>query len=497
MKRLFPLLICFFLFSGFFVYAQDARENGEEAPENGAMEAAADNAENGAETETAEAMETGDADTEAVAQDLAYIEMDIKTSSLMELAAWCREVGLSEGGSREELASRLRTYYRISSSASASGSAAGRVITIESAKTTEYFTLEVVDEEYARLKGDVIISLKDGNATHRIKAWEILYNRTRNVISASGKVEYVKEEGGTEETFKGESITVNLDNWASIFMDGASEKSMGGNSTAYRFSGTVISRNSEEVTVLTGADITNPKNEEAFWSLHASKLWLLPGNDFAILNAVLKVGNVPVLYIPFFFYPADEIVFHPVLGFRTREGTFLQTTTYILGRPKTSAVSENSITKIFGSASGDMEQKREGVFLRNTGEKRVSPNDTRLSVLFDAYVNLGTYLGTEFTLPRKGPFGELNISTGVGLTRNVYPMGNSYTPFPSFDGKSEWNSGMLFSLGTPFRYRFNMTGSFQITYGSLSWALPYYADPYVDRDFMRRSEVLDWLSMLR
>ena len=430
--------------------------------------------------------------------DADYIEMDIKTSSLTELAAWCRELGLAEGGTKDDLSSRLRSYYKLPPGVAAP--AGQRVITIESAKSTEYFSLDVVNEDYARLKGNVIISLKDGNAVHRIKAWEILYNRTRNVLTASGQVEYVKEDGDTVETFKGDSITVNLDNWSSIFMDGVSEKSIAGNSTAYRFAGTVISRNSEDVTVLTGADITNPANEEAHWSLHASKLWLLPGNDWAILNAVLKVGNIPMLYIPFFYYPSDEIVFHPVLGYRSREGTFLQTTTYILGRPKTEAVAENSITKIFGSSSSNMEKKREGVFLRTTGQKTTNPNDVRLSAILDAYVNLGVYAGTELALPKMGNFGETAISAGLGFTRSIYPDvtgANMNNPFPKYDGTSDWNSSRFFSLGIPLRYRFNMTGSYQIKYGSFSLALPFYSDPYTERDFMRRSEVLDWLSMLR
>jgi lipopolysaccharide assembly outer membrane protein LptD (OstA) len=341
-----------------------------------------------------------------------------------------------------------------------------------------------------------MISLKDGSAVHRVKAWEILYNRTRNLLSASGGVEYVKEDGDTVETFKGDSIVVNLDNWSSIFMDGVSERSISGNATAYRFAGTVISRNSEEVTVLTGAEITNATNEEAFWSLSASKLWLLPGSDWAIFNAVLKVGNIPVLYLPFFFYPSDEIVFHPVVGYRSREGTFLQTTTYILGRPKTSETSENSLTKIFGGGS-DMERTREGIFLRSTGRKYRDPNDTRLSVLFDVYANLGVYLGTEMALPRMGSFGATDLSFGIGFTRNVYqvPYGNS--PFANYDGRSEWNSSRFFSLDVPLRYRFKLTGSYSGRYGSLSLEFPHYSDPYVDRDFLDRSEALDWLAMIR
>jgi len=355
----------------------------------------------------------------------------------------------------------------------------------------------VVDEEYARLKGDVIISLKDGATVHRIKAWEILYNRTRNVMTATGNVEYTKEEGTTIETFRGESITVNLDNWSSIFMDGSSQKSAVGKSSTFMFSGTVISRNNEGATVLSGADITNPANEEAYWSLHASKLWLLPGNDWAILNAVLKVGNIPLLYLPVFFYPADEIVFHPVLGYRSREGTFLQTTTYLLGRPKSSGSSENSITGIFGGDSDNGEKVREGVFLRTTEGKTVTPSATQFSVLLDAYVNMGAYMGTELTLPAQGIFGSTALSAGLGLTRDIFVNGANYSPFRDSRGESSWNSSRFFFMDVPLRYRLFLHSSFNVKDGSLFFEIPFYSDPYVNRDFMRRTEVLDWLSMLR
>ena len=423
------------------------------------------------------------------------LELDIKTSSLMELASWARSLGLSEGGTRDDLANRLRSYYNLPSQGG-TVSEERKTIIIESARTTEYFTLEIVDEEYARLRGDVVISLKDGDAVHRISAWEILYNRTRNIMTASGGVVYIKEEGTTVETFKGESITVNLDNWSSIFLDGVSERAISGGATAYRFSGTVISRNSEEVTVLTGAEITNGQNEEALWSLNASKLWLLPGSDWAILNAVLKVGHIPVLWLPFFYYPSDEIVFHPVMGTRAREGVFLQTTTYILGRPITSTTLENSITKIFGSAP-DGEKVQEGLFLRATGKKTVSADTPRLSLLFDAYTNLGYYLGTDFYLPRNGNFGAFNMSLGLGFTRNIYQVDYGSSPFAKYDGTSEWNSSYFFTFKVPFRFRMDMTGSYTIGYGSLSWNIPLYSDPYVNRDFKNRSEVLDWLAMLR
>jgi hypothetical protein len=461
--------------------------------------------------DTAEALDAAEVPDEAEepqgseqSPEQKILELDIKTSTLAELAAWCRSLGLSEGGTKEELANRLRSHFMlpppsIQSEASDSPTEKPKkqtIITIESARSTEYFTLDVVDEEYARLRGNVIISLKDGEVVHRITAGEILYNRTRNLMNASGGVEYRKEDGDTIETFKGESITVNLDNWSSVFLEGVTERSISENQTAYQFAGTLISRSDEEVTIMTDATVSNAKNPEALWSLKAYKLWLLPGSDWAVLSAVLKVGEIPLLYIPFFYFPADEIIFHPVIGTRSREGQFVQTTTYILGRPKINPASESSISKILGN-SADMEKTRQGLFLRSTGRKSRDPNDTRLSVLFDAYANLGLYLGTELILPRKGIFGGMDLSAGMGFTRTIYPLSSGYSPFAQYDGSDEWNHAYVFSKEIPFRYRLNTRGSLSGKYGSFAWSLPFYADPSVNQDFLNRTEEMDWITMLK
>jgi hypothetical protein len=434
------------------------------------------------------------------------IEMDIKTSTLQELAAWCRDLGISEGGGREELAARLRAHYQLDGEGSSEDPGTSRFLIIESARSTEYFTLDTVDEEYARLRGNVIISLKEGGATHRIQAQEILYNRTRNQVTARGAVSYVKEEGDTVETFRGDSITVNLDSWATMLTEGLSERGLAGEETAYRFEGTVISRSEEEVTILEKASVTNASAANSYWSLNATKLWLLPGSDFAMANAVLKVGEIPVFYIPFFYYPADEIIFHPVLGYRSREGNFIQTTTYILGRPKPEDLKESSLTKIMGSGAG-MEKEQHGIFLRSTGKKTVNPSETSLKALIDVYANLGAYFGLEMKSPGIGVLKNFDFSLGLGRTRDVKPSnmtsqtpfvgGSSYTPYPRMDGESDWNSSQLFSWHIPLRYRFRTAGSLSGKAGELSWEIPYYSDPFVDRDFLNRSESMDWFHVIQ
>ncbi|GHV84834.1 hypothetical protein AGMMS50230_04420 [Spirochaetia bacterium] len=444
------------------------------------------------------------------------MERDLATSSLAELADWCRSLGLDGEGSKETLTARLWEYYQLSppaaepdtaadtaaaeppadGTAPAAGTAAESaemIITIESARSTEYFTVESVKEEYVRLRGGVSVTIRNGEVQHRVRSEEILYNRTRKLLTASGGVVYIKEEGDTVETFRGEGITVNLDNWSTAFMRGISDHQMNEGETSYRFSGEVISRSGENSTVLRRAEITNANEPEAFWSINASRLWLLPGSDWAVLNAVIKVGEIPVLYFPAFYYPANEIIFHPVLGYRTREGTFVQTTTYILGRPKLTGSSEqSSITSIMGSGEG-MEKIQEGVFLRSTGRRVRDTTETRLSLMADAYTNLGYFAASELLIPAKGNFGELFFSGGFAFSRDI-AMDGYYTPFyPRYDGTSNWHRSRLFDFEFPFRYRFITSGSVNasgttVSQANLSWSIPFYADPYVDNDFMRRSE---------
>ena len=429
------------------------------------------------------------------------IEMDIDTSTLSELAVWCRRLGLSEGGDVNSLRNSLRNYYRMPLPSGEPGQESKRkIITIESARSTEYFRIEAVDEEYARLNGDVKVRLLDGDAIHEISAWDILFNRTRNIITARGGVEYRKKEGDKTETFRGDSITVNIDNWESIFLGGISEHSLSSDNTTYLFSGTVISRDEEDVTILTKGSISGVDSEESLWSLNASRIWLLPGSDFAILNAVLKVGEIPVLYIPFFYFPADEVVFHPVIGSRKKEGNFIQTTTYLLGRRKSASTTESSLTRILGN-SNDMEKRREGLFLRSTGKPVQNTDGANLSVMLDYYSNLGGFMGMELLTPKAGILNPVEFSAGFGFSRTLEYVNDNWTPFAThnYDGTSDWHKSNFFGWNeAPFRYRFRIKSGISGRLGSFTWDIPYYSDPYMESDFLqKRAEDMDWINMIQ
>jgi lipopolysaccharide assembly outer membrane protein LptD (OstA) len=481
-KRKIFFLFCFLSFFAVTLYAQETPSEAEAAQ---LLE----------EQAASEELSEGDEfEPEPLSPEKQRIEMEIKTSTLPELAAWCRSLGLSEGGTRAELTRRLRDHFELPETEPSSGQ---KTLTIESAQTAEYFRIEVTDEDYARLTGDVRLTLKDNDTIHSISANEVLFNRTRNIITARGRVVYEKISGDTVETFRGENITVNIDNWSSVFLDGNSERTLQDGQTAYLFSGEVISRTSDEVTILNNAQITNAREKETYWSISASKIWLLPGSDFAIFNAWLKVGEIPVLYIPFFYFPVDEVIFHPVIGYRNREGAYVQTTTYILGRPKASSADTSSLSRIIGNTN-DMEKERHGLFLRSTGEKITDPDTISLKAMLDHYVNMGTYAGFDFSLPKTGILNSLDLSLGLGFTRTVTQTGQGYSPYaPNFDGNFDWNYSNFFSISVPFRYRLELNSSISGEYGSLSWRFPYYSDPFVNRDFMNRSESMDWINLFQ
>ncbi|MCL2411935.1 MAG: hypothetical protein FWC97_09875, partial [Treponema sp.] len=428
--------------------------------------------------------------------EINQIETELRTSTLGELAAWSRRLGLSESGTRGELSARIRNHFNMPEP-EAQNNENSRTMTLEWADRTHSFTIEATNEEYNRLSGNVSLTIRDGEDTHTIRADEILFNRTRNILTARGRVTYIKQDSDSTETFRGEKITVNLDNWSSIFLDGSSTIDSDG--TAYLFTGQVISRTEDDVTILRRATITSGGEEEALWSITASRLWLLPGSDFMIFNALLRVGQIPVFYIPFFFFPTDDLFFHPVIGHRPREGGFIQTTTYILGRPRVPPAEQSSLSRILGN-SGDTELVREGMFLRSTGRSVVDTSETSLVAMMDYYVNLGFFLGVDLTVPRPRRFDAIDFSLGIGFSRTVSNIsGIGYTPFsPDFDGSFDWNTSRLFSIQVPFRYRFRFSSGISGSLGMLSWNFPLNSDPFFESDFINnRSERMDWVNMIQ
>lgn len=423
--------------------------------------------------------------------------LDIAGAGYYELVAWVRELGLPETGGVDQLRSRLYSHYGIQAPASPEQ---GDSIRIEAADRTEYFKLEAPGEEYVRLSGGVVLTYTGGESgtTHRIRADEILYNRTTNLLSARGSVEYEKSGPGGTETFYGDSITVDLDSWEGRFLSGRSVRSTGEDAQEgdLVFAADEIRKLKGGALSLRDGLITSSRAEDPYWSVRASRIWLLSENEWAVANAVLSVGHVPVLYLPFFYYPGQEIVFHPAIGYRAREGRFLQTTTYLVGEKTESPKEDLNLFKTTRTGPG-YEKELRGVFLRETNRRRTELPRDNLKLLADIYSNLGAFLGMDGSFQSLGSFRDLKVSAGLGFSRSLFSSGGYYTPFdPAGDFRSVWNTSSLWGLPVPFRYSLSLDTKLSLGPLTASVALPLISDPFFDRDFRNRSEDMNWLKLM-
>ncbi len=387
---------------------------------------------------------------------------------------------------------------------SAQDEKSGRTITVESARSvqSEKVMDELTGEEktVTYLRGNVIISVSDGNDVSRISADEIIYDRTREMMEARGNVEYEHSTGSSGgEKFSGDSMLFNVKKQQGVFLDGVFEQDAGKeDSDPFVVRSDITGRDSSSTMAFKNGILTTCDAEDPHWSIRASRIWMLPGNEIALLNGILFIGPLPVFYIPFFYYPGDEMIFHPVFGYRNREGFFVQTTTYLYGRkplPETSSDEDNSFAN-FMKSSTLKEQVREGLFLRNTSKDAENVNPDFFKIKLDAYSSLGVLTGLEgsFT-PKNSYINSLSFYIDAGFSRTLFPLGSTgfYTPY-SDDGNKHKDYGWFIGNDLPFRYRTNFSVNVNKTPFSLSVSMPLISDPYFKKDFTDRSEDLNWIN---
>ncbi len=426
------------------------------------------------------------------------LSQDIETASYYELIAWCKRLNLPETGSRKELQRRLLSYYKIETEKTIEKR--GRIIEVESAKEAEYFDLNIAKEKYVTLRGDVVVKMIDNekNVTHLIKANVVTLNETKNLLTASGNLEYHLIKPAKEEVFRGESLNFNIDTWEGIFFKGKTERetNLGGKKGTFFFSGREMSRSSNDIVTLSQGSVTSCNLEQApHYRIQAKKLWILAPGEWAVQNATLYIGRVPIMIIPYFFYPGDKLFFHPSLGYRSREGNYIQTTTYLIGQ-KEQKSDIFSLLKIEGSNEGTYEEELRGLFLRKTGKTVESINKDYLKLFFDIYSKLGIFSGLE------GKFSSgIDFKGGVAYSRDIFldEVTGFYTPiFPDENGNpvSYWNHSSIFGLDLPLRY--GMSANLKHSFGdfSISGSFESYSDPFFPSDFYNRSEGMDFDSIL-
>ena len=196
-------------------------------------------------------------------------------------------------------------------------------ITIKNARQTNYTKDERTGNDTIILEGDVQLTVQKGNNTSEISANKI-YDRKTEMLYADGNVEITtKSSSSGGETTTASSLLLNTSTLEGVFDDGrvvqtkSDALQLPSGSTLIVFSD-IFGKSESNVIAFKNSSLTFCDEPDPHWHIDASRTWLLPGGEFAFLNALLYVGPIPVLYFPAFYFPKDELIFNPVFGYSTR-----------------------------------------------------------------------------------------------------------------------------------------------------------------------------------
>ncbi|MCG8452436.1 MAG: hypothetical protein MI717_04545 [Spirochaetales bacterium] len=435
---------------------------------------------------------------------------DIQTSSQEQLMAWCQTLGLNSTGSVESLQSRLYSFYGLSDvqNPSAGHSENGSRILIETAQRSEYFVVTLGDgsqESVVRLTGEVLLTVEEPQKkrTHTVHADEVIFNQEGRTITALGNIRYLVDNNGNEEEFTGDSLTFEVRDWSGVIFQGsvARTQTIEEETVDFFFRGDSIRRAAGNILILDDGVISSDGAADPDYSLRAKKIWITGPGQWGIFSATLYVGHVPVLYLPFYWKSGNDLLFNPVIGNRTREGYYIQTTTYLWGqKPPDDGF---SILGFGDSGSGGYDLEREGLFLikkpqaeggeGESGEgKTAKSKEGYLKYMLDYYTSLGGMTGFSGSFPKLGASGALTFDATIGVSRSISPEGSVYFPSSGERPQVHWNSSYLGPLKIPFRW------GTKVDFAWDKWSIyaDWYSDPYYLEDFGDRAENFDWLSFL-
>lgn len=388
------------------------------------------------------------------------------------------------------------------------------VINIENARNTKYEKDKETGNDVIILTGDVKISVTKGSTKNVIGADSVRYDRTSEMIYAEGNVslEQTTETSGSQ-TVSASSLMFNTSTLEGIFDDSrvvqtkSDALNLPGGSTLIVASD-IFGRSESNTITFKDGELTFCNDEDPHWRIKANRIWLLPGGEFAFLNARVFVGPCPVLYLPYFYYPKDELIFNPVFGFEKKRGYFMQTTAYLYGRKPlststttTSSSDSDTTEKLkalfnFVKPSVLKEQKIEGIMLHNLDKDYKGDTSKYFKIMGDYYTNLGVMAGMEGVFKPSKFFSDISFNTRLGFSNTVFKETDSgeYLPYaPS--GNKIYDKSNFMGISLPFRYSGEFKTSLTSPF-SLSLSMPIYSDPFFTDDFGTREETMDWVSFL-
>lgn len=511
--------------------------------------------------EKQEAVET-EAEVESEEEQLrATYVVDIDTANYSHLVAWCKALGLDYSGDLTSLRTRLKKHYNVTGTVVSDSEA--DALEIKQSDAINYYSIKDIDEDYIELVGNVQVVMTEDSTTHTISADVLIFNKNQKLLTAIGNVTYSKKlASGSEDVFASQVMNFDIENWTGTILKGVSrqEKQLDDDegeqyNEVFYYSGDRIIKGEGENLILENGLITSSNPENPYYSIKADKIWVLGPGEWAIKNAFLSIGEVPLIPIPFFLKWGDHLFFNPVFGKDDEKGYFVQTTTYLLGEKEEDP--DNTFS-FLDPSSGESDKKKvlDGFFLRPSDEEesdkkgnslkdQLEQNKAHIKFMFDVYASKGFMLGfagdlgsLSIDLTKKNKDGSSKSSSNKKLTisqmnftaalaASMYDGGFHYYNDPLLFGEDIkyspiWNKSFFLNpiaalipkdeestdsevlknlkntnVELPFLYYFTVNTKLQYNKFSTEINIDYIADTSIYTDFFeRRKESLDLKQLL-
>ncbi len=323
------------------------------------------------------------------------------------------------------------------------------------------------------LSGRVSLSITDGSTNSSLSADTIILDMDRSMLTALGGVSYdTDDESISIPSITADIVTLSWTEGGLIVTDATtSTESEGedGTITIYTTGETLRYSADGQMLYEDGFITSNPR--QAYLSITADEIAMLSGSDMFISNAYLSIGRVPLLYLPFFFFPGSQIIGNPSVGFSSDRGAFLNTTFEIIGEAESVSKGREgdsgSFMSILSSSGSDDELYPDGAYYSTSGhvsdaERWARETDSYIALMADAYSERGIHAGIDSVINLLD--GNLSFSFLDGIA--VSPASSYY------NGK--------------FRYYGRNEMSYRHSGFSARLSLPFYSDSRVMRDYADR-----------
>lgn len=402
---------------------------------------------------------------------LVLLAEEISHSTPQELTNRLSYLGLSKEGSEEVLRERLYTYYNITPSLLTQVESESSVTIDHAQKAYLYGT----DEPIIVLEGDVQLSLHtDKEAT--LFAQYVAFDVASQTLSAYKSIRLIYDEGESEDQFEGSVVSLSLKDGSLFISDSKTH-----------FNRTIEEQ--EEITFFSEASsfqlVRTPyfalynkgrittDVQEAYFNIKASTLSMVEGGDLFATNASISLGRVPLLWLPFFYYPGRTLIFNPSFGIDSTKGLFFSATVELYGTyPNIKSDSSLSFSSLMANEESQRGAKEGWIYtadeFQSPLQKWAEQSNSYLALLIDVYEQRGLFMGVE---SENNLFSKKLKLKGFGAL--------------AFSGNHVETLSFSYQI-PPFRYGVETSVQFNEKYLKFNAEGSLYSDPLFAKDFKNR-----------